>query len=609
MDKLLEKAYQYQNNKQYSKAIELFLKLKENKQYYEIANLEIAKSYKMANSPVEAIDYFIEVINYNNNEEAIKELAQTACLSKNYDKAESLLKDLFNKTNKNIFVIELIKIFFDKNDIVNVKKYIDISESLDKDNLEIQFLKARFQKAQGYLIKSAEIFNKLLKLSDNKEEIYLELADIYMLKGEYEKSVEYFEKVAEKKKDKYIFLKLVELYSLLKQEVKSNYAGQRALRSVPQNKFSQDLVLNEIEILQKKIVLKSKMKRLWVTVTSRCNIRCKTCGLWKTQWDLPYKTAKEVMENYPYMERLVWLGGEVFLYKHFEEMFDEACKWNNLKQQIITNGFVLNEKWMNKIIKAENTELTFSVDGVTKEVYEEIRQGSNFERVISNIRYIFNLKKSLGIKKDIRMNSVIMKTNYKQIYDLLELAHNEGFNQLSLMALHFDSAPNENIFYGDTRDQEALNYVYKAIPVLKERAKQYGVDLDILLPCSDESFEEVVAKQENTETKQEQGTEEKKVEVKEKINKEPKVETKIEEPKDVIVPINRVCCKMPWNYMMICDNGNVLLTGSCVKRIGNIYENSINEIWNSSVAQEYRKLMIEKKFPEDMCRTECTGRW
>ena len=297
MDKLLEKAYQYQNNKQYSKAIELFLKLKENKQYYEIANLEIAKSYKMANSPVEAIDYFIEVINYNNNEEAIKELAQTACLSKNYDKAESLLKDLFNKTNKSIFVIELIRIYFDKNDIANVKKYIDISESLDKDNLEIQFLKARFQKAQGYLIKSAEIFNKLLKLSDNKEEIYLELADIYMLKGEYEKSVEYFEKVAEKKNDKYIFLKLVELYSLLKQEDKSNYAGQRALRSVPQNKFSQDLVLNEIEILQKKIVLKSKMKRLWVTVTSRCNIRCKTCGLWKTQWDLPYKTAKEVMEN------------------------------------------------------------------------------------------------------------------------------------------------------------------------------------------------------------------------------------------------------------------------------------------------------------------------
>ena len=605
MDKLLEKAYQYQNNKQYSKAIELFLKLKENKQYYEIANLEIAKSYKMANSPVEAIDYFIEVINYNNNEEAIKELAQTACLSKNYDKAESLLKDLFNKTNKSIFVIELIRIYFDKNDIANVKKYIDISESLDKDNLEIQYLKAKFQKVQGYLIKSAEIFNKLLKLSDNKEEIYLELADIYMLKGEYEKSVEYFEKVAEKKNDKYIFLKLVELYSLLKQEDKSNYAGQRALRSVPQNKFSQDLVLNEIEILQKKTILKSKMKRLWVTVTSRCNIRCKTCGLWKKQWDLPYKTAKEVMENYPYMERLVWLGGEVFLYKHFEEMFDEAGKWNNLKQQIITNGYVLNEKWMNKIIRTQNTELTFSIDGVTKEVYEEIRQGSNFERVISNIRYIFNLKKTLGIKKDIRMNSVIMKTNYKQIYDLLELAHNEGFNQLSLMALHFDNAPNENIFYGDTRNQEALNFVYKAIPILRQRAIEYNIDLDILLPCGDDSFEDVISKQDknNVDKEYKKGMQQNIVEKKIEKNKQ------IEETKDDIVSIDRVCCKMPWNYMMICDDGNVLITGSCVKKIGNIYDNSINEIWNSDVAQEYRKLMIDKKFPDDMCRTECTGRW
>lgn len=606
MGNLLEQAYNYQKNGQYNEAIDLFYKIREYKKYYEIATMEIAKSYKMSNNPIKAIEYFIELVNYNNNnQEAIKELSETACLSKNYEKVENTLKEIFNKTNKNIFLIELIKIYFDKNDIEQVEKYVSMSENIDKENLELKILKAKLKKNQGYLTKSIEIFEQLLKKMDNKEDIYIELADIFSLKGEYEKAIEYFEKVADKKQDKFLYLKLIELYCLTNQQEKSEGAAKKALTCVPNDKFSQDSMLNEIEIIQKKIILKSKMKRLWVTVTSRCNIRCKTCGLWKNQWDLPYKTAKEVMKNYPYMERLVWLGGEVFLYKHFEEMFDEACKWNNLKQQIITNGYVLNEKWMNKIIKAENTELTFSIDGVTKEVYEEIRQGSNFERVISNIRYIFNLKKNLGIKKDIRMNSVIMKTNYKQIYDLLELAHNEEFNQLSLMALHFDSAPNENIFYGETRDQEALNYVYKAIPILKEKAKKYNIDLDILLPCGDESFEEVVAKQENTDISLKIETENKKNEIKEEIKKE----INIEEPKDLIVPINKVCCKMPWNYMMICDDGNVLLTGSCVKKIGNIYENSINEIWNSPVAQEYRKLMIEKKFPEDMCRTECTGRW
>ena len=606
METLLEQAYNYQKNSQYKESIDLFFKIRENKCYYEKATMEIAKNYKMANNPIKAIDYFIELLsNNNNNQEAVRELSQTACLSKNYEKAEETLKELFNKTNQNIFLLELIKIYFDKNDIELAAKYISISEDIDKENLELKVLKARLKKNQGYLTKAIDILKQLLTLLDNKDDIYIELADIYSLKGEYEKSIEYFGKVADKKRDKFLYLKLIELYCLTNQQEKSEEIAKKALSCVPNDKFSQDSMLNEIEILQKKIVLKSKMKRLWVTVTSRCNIRCKTCGLWKTQWDLPYKTAKEVMENYPYMERLVWLGGEVFLYKHFEEMFDEACKWNNLKQQIITNGYVLNEKWMNKIIRAENTELTFSIDGVTKEVYEEIRQGSNFERVISNVRYIFNLKKSLGIKKDIRMNSVIMKTNYKQIYDLLELAHNEGFNQLSLMALHFDSAPNENIFYGESRDQQALNYVYKAIPILKERAKQYNIDLDVLLPCGDESFEEVVAKQDKIETNLKTNKEQEKNIEFEEVIKEPKVE----EPKDLVVPINRVCCKMPWNYMMICDDGNVLLTGSCVKRIGNIYENSINEIWNSSVAQEYRKLMIEKKFPEDMCRTECTGRW
>ena len=601
MQKILNQAYQYQNTGQYEKAIELFEKLKQHKEYYEISIFEIAKSYKMQNNPVKAIEYFIELIKFNNNyKDAIKELSQTACLSKNYEQAENLLKSLADKTNDIIFYIELIKIFFDKNDIQMAEMYIQKINNIDSENTEIKLLQAKLKRSQGYLTKSIEIFNELLNVVDDKEDIYIELAEIYFLKGEYIKAIDYFEKIAGNKKDKYIYLKLVELYYLTEQNEKSDAAGKKALELTPQNQFDQDTILNEIEILQRKIILKSKMKRLWVTVTSRCNIRCKTCGLWHNKWDLPYKTAKEVMDNYPYMERLVWLGGEVFLYKHFEEMFDEAGKWNNLKQQVITNGIALNKNWIEKIIKTENSELTFSIDGVTKEVYEEIRQGSNFEKLLENVRLTMKTKKKYGIKKDIRMNAVIMKTNYKQIYDLLELAKNEGFNQLSLMALHFDTAPNENIFDGETKDEEALKYIYKAIPILKQRAKEYNIDLDILLPCGDDSFEDIISKQNDNNSVQIDVNEKKEIEIKEIIK---------EEPKDLIVPVNRVCCKMPWNYMMICDDGNVLLTGSCIKSIGNIYQNSIDEIWNSSMSQEYRQRMIDKNFAEDACRTECTGRW
>jgi len=602
MEELLKQAYDYQNKKEYDKAIELFKQLEQNAAYREIAVFETGKSYKMSNNSSKAIDCFIEVVAHNNEHiEAIKELSQTACLSNNYDKAWQLLDELFNKTNKIIFCIELIKMSFCKNDITRAEDLIKKADAADSGNTEVQLLKAKLKRSQGYLTKAIEIFNGLADIEEYREDIYMELAEIYFLKGDYQKAIDFFEKIADKKNEKYIYLKLVELYYITKQNEKSDAAGQKALALTPDNKFDRDTILNEIEILQRKTVLQSKMKRLWVTVTSRCNIRCKTCGLWHNKWDLPYKTAKEVMNNYPYMERLVWLGGEVFLYKHFEEMFDEAGKWNNLKQQVITNGIALNKRWIEKIVKTENSELTFSIDGVTKEVYEEIRQGSNFEKLLENVRYTMETKKKYGIKKDIRMNAVIMKTNYRQIYDLLELAKNEGFNQLSLMALHFDTAPNENIFDGETKDREALKYIYEAIPVLKQRAKEYNIDLDILLPCGDDSFEDIISKQ------NEQNHEKPAVCGNEPVPEIRKEEN--EEPKDAIVPVNRVCCKMPWNYMMICDDGNVLLTGSCVKSIGNIYNNSIDEIWNSPMSREYRQRMIDKNFSEDMCRTECTGRW
>lgn len=600
MDTLLNQAYEYQNNKEYEKSIQLFEELKKNPHYYETALFEIGKSYKMSNVPVKAIDCFIELVKHNNQRyDAVKELSHTACLSNNYEKAEQLLNELAVKTGKAVFYIELIKIVFAKNDLEQASVLIDKAGLSDISTLELRLFKAKLNRASGYLTKAIEIFNTLLDIDEYSEDVYAELAEIYFLKGEYIKAIDCFEKIAENKKDKYIYLKLVELYYLTKQDEKSDEAGKKALALTPSNQFDQDTILNEIEILQRKTVLKSKMKRLWVTVTSRCNIRCKTCGLWHNKWDLPYKTAKEVMDNYPYLERLVWLGGEVFLYKHFEEMFDEAGKWSNLKQQVITNGIALNKKWIEKIISTENSELTFSIDGVTKEVYEEIRQGSNFEKLLENVRLTMETKKKYGVKKDIRMNAVIMKTNYRQIYDLLELAKNEGFNQLSLMALHFDTAPNENIFYGETRDDEALKYVYKAIPVLKQRAKEYNIDLDVLLPCGDESFEDIISKKSESPSEPENN----------KIEENKDVKINEEIPKDAIAPVNRVCCKMPWNYMMICDDGNVILTGSCVRSIGNIYENSINQIWNSAVAQEYRQRMIDKKFTEDSCRTECTGRW
>jgi hypothetical protein len=44
----------------------------------------------------------------------------------------------------------------------------------------------------------------------------------------------------------------------------------------------------------------------------------------------------------PYLEKIIWMGGEVFIYKGFEEMLDVGYS-NNLFQEITTNAQNISE--------------------------------------------------------------------------------------------------------------------------------------------------------------------------------------------------------------------------------------------------------------------------
>lgn len=154
----------------------------------------------MANNPVRAIDYFIELVNYDNtHEQAVTELSQTACLSKNYDKAETVLKNLIEKTNNKRYFIEYINILFAKNDIEKANEYIQRAIKLDNDSTEIKFLQAKLYRNNQYLTKAINIYNDILDETNDKESVYIELAEIYFLKGQYKDAIKYFEKASEKK--------------------------------------------------------------------------------------------------------------------------------------------------------------------------------------------------------------------------------------------------------------------------------------------------------------------------------------------------------------------------------------------------------------------------
>ncbi|MBU1125364.1 MAG: tetratricopeptide repeat protein, partial [Candidatus Omnitrophica bacterium] len=562
---------------QFEEAINGFEALRKKYPDVEAVQLELGKTYKMMNRGAEALGEFTELLRRNAcDREALWEFGETSRMINRLDEATTEIEEVIKRSSPNDQAhIELSKIFQKKNDFTRAEEELKKALAISESNSEVYFCLGQLQTLKGEYESAITHFKKALALDPESRYAHLELAGIYQRIKEYPSAISEITCVKTlSPQDVQSRLKLVQLHLLNNEPQLAQQQAQEVLALRPGDLFFQDTILNEVEIMQKKTVIQSKVKRLWVTLTSRCNIKCRTCGLWSTPWDIPRKTVDEVIALYPYLERLVWLGGEVFLSEYFDEMFEKARVYPQLSQQVITNGVILTRRWIERILSAPNTELTFSVDGTTKEVYEYIRRGSNFEKLVTNIGIVNEVKKKVFSKTPLRLNAVIMKTNYQQLESFLEFAHEHGFCQVSVMALHFDEDPNENILYSH-EDKKVLEYITEAVPRMRKKAREYNIDLDVLLPTSESKEEEV--------------------ECAIKVNTPPSTD-------------EAMYCKMPWKYMFICDKGTTYLTGSCAKPIGNIYKNSLDEIWNSPEAQHYRESMLKNCF-EGICRPECRTRW
>lgn len=570
----LKQAYGLRQERKFELALAEFESLLGGFPENELLQIEIGKTYKMMGKCNEAFQRFAQLARKNpDNKEVARELGETALLSNNCEQAVCELGRVIEASASNEQArIELSRIYYSNHDYEAALKELKSALGIAGNNIQIHINLGRVHRARGNNQEAVLSLKKALELAPDDRDAHVELGEIYRQEKAYDLAVSEIETALKLHPlDVRLRLKLIQLYSLQGKDGLVENQMQETIRISPDEPLFKDSILNDIEIIRRKTVLESKVKRLWVTVTSRCNIRCRTCGLWSSPWDLPRKTADEVIAYYPYLERIVWLGGEVFMYRDFEELFDKALAFPNLQQQIITNGFILTKHWIEKIMKA-GVEFTVSVDGVTKEVYEYIRVGSNFERLVENIKLANETRDKYSSKTKMRLNAVIMKSNYHQLEDFVGFAKEHGFCQVSLMALHFDEDPQENILYSRA-DRKVLEYITEAIPRIRQEAKKYDIDLDILLPTLDEES----AKSE--------------------------AQPAIPAPKS-----DALYCKMPWKYMFICDKGTVYLTGSCAKPIGNINENSLDEIWNSPQAQLYRSNMLNNEFSE-MCRPECRTRW
>ncbi len=177
------------------------------------------------------------------------------------------------------------------------------------------------------------------------------------------------------------------------------------------------------------------LSRVIIDITNKCNLNCIMCGVPlsnEEKYDMPLDLYKKIaQQTFPHT-RSVWLscGYEAFMAKNFLEII------GSIKDVpfsvLITNGTLLNEVNISKIIEAGLDRLMISFDGAKKETFEKIRKGADFEKIISNIELLNNLKekKSASIP-ELCFSTTLMKPNIEEFPLIVQLAYQLKINIIS----------------------------------------------------------------------------------------------------------------------------------------------------------------------------------
>ena len=163
-----------------------------------------------------------------------------------------------------------------------------------------------------------------------------------------------------------------------------------------------------------------------------CNLRCPMCSITVPEAREKYVTDKHL--SWEMYEKIILEAekyecpslnpqgfNEPLLDQNLEDHIKFAKKHGFIDIFMNTNATLLSEERSKKILEAGLTRLRFSLDAATKETFEKIRIGADYESVMKNIERFVELRNKGGYKLPvIGVNFVKMKTNEHETDEFIE---------------------------------------------------------------------------------------------------------------------------------------------------------------------------------------------
>ena len=293
---------------------------------------------------------------------------------------------------------------------------------------------------------------------------------------------------------------------------------------------------------------------------SACNCKCVMCDIWKDNKNLKQLTEKDIESLLSSLKKfgtqeVVMSGGEALLNPNFFR-FCEILQKEKIKITLLSTGLTLKRN-TDEVLKFVNN-IIVSLDG-NEDVHDYIR---NIPGAYKKLKEAAQHIKSINPSYRITGRTVIHKLNFKHWPSIIESAKEIGLNQISFLPADVSShAFNREILWNATKQHEIL--------LAKDELEELQTVINKIIEHSKTDFENHF------------------------IAESPEKLRKIYFYYAAFYGLNSFPykkCNAPWVSTVIEADGTVR---PCFfhNEIGNIRENSLDNILNSESAINFRKTL------------------
>jgi radical SAM protein with 4Fe4S-binding SPASM domain len=280
---------------------------------------------------------------------------------------------------------------------------------------------------------------------------------------------------------------------------------------------------------------------LQIEPTILCNLECAFCinpFLPRARTNLTLDKFQRIVDAVPSTTKISLVGiGESFMNRELWSII-RAARARGIRIGTTSNGTILTDRILAEIIESDLDWLNFSIDGATKETYERMRPGAEFEKVVANIRKVVTALNGRG-RPELAVWFLSSRENIHELPDMVPLVRSLGIRELNTQGVHYWG---NSDWHARASDANAIGNLASVLVETRRRASEAGLRFqwhNIPDPAADRQ------------------------------------------------------CKWPWRGAYITADGFVTPcceNGSDPARInfGNLFEQPFAKIWNSAEYQQFR---------------------